>query len=120
MAPPALNGTRMPKTVINGYHSLLKGFDQSGNVLWSRQMTATIAGYAAFDDGIVFATLDNGLGAFDEHSGTVLWDYVSYATMEASPVVVPSGVYAADSDGNVYAFAVPYATSATTSAVKRR
>jgi outer membrane protein assembly factor BamB len=98
---------------ITGFHSLLEGFDSSGNVLWSTQMFNQMKGYAAIDDGLVFAGLDSTLVALNITNGGQVWSYATADTLIASPVVVPSGVYAADASGNVYAFSIPYATAPT-------
>jgi len=111
-----LRRRRHPMDALSGYHSALVGIDSVGSIIWTHRMTAVLDGYAAIAGGVVFADDDDALSAFDLHSGTRLWTY-AYPSMpppgavfvpQSSPAVVPSGVYAADGNGNVYAFAIPH------------
>ena len=90
-----------------GYVSYLRALDVNGRFLWSKQMQNWIISYAAVTNGLVFAGLDNNLTALDPTSGNTLWSYTGPNIFEAGPVIVPSGVYAADASGYVYAFALP-------------
>ena len=90
-----------------GYVSYLRALDVNGRILWSKQMQNWIVSYAAVTNGLVFAGLDTNLTALDPKTGNVLWSYASPNIFEAGPVIVPSGVYAADASGYVYAFALP-------------
>lgn len=98
---------RIPVThAISGYYSKLYAIDQYGAVIWSRQMTVRLDGYVALTGGMGFAGLDDQMLALDSATGKVLWSFTSpnASNFEASPVVVPSGLYAADMGGVVYAF----------------
>ena len=101
------------------YHSFLKGIDQTGNILWSVQMTDPMETAAAMNNGVAFAGLDDALVAVNARTGAVLWQYPAPAQVIAEPVIVPSGLYMADDAGNVYAFAPPYLTSNGTSFTAR-
>jgi outer membrane protein assembly factor BamB len=95
-----------PNDIYPGYTSRLDGLDTNGTLRWSRPMLNRITGDAALCNGLAFAGLDKALVALDLRSGTTLWKYVVPNYLDASPIVVPSGVYAADDSGNVYAFSV--------------
>ena len=82
----------------------LLAFDFSGNLKWSIATQNAVRSSAAIANGIAFATIDSELVAVDIQTGKILWSYTAPASMLASPVVVRSGVYAADSAGNVYKF----------------
>lgn len=97
-----------PFFVLAGYDSALVGINRSGTVIWTHTMTSMLVGYAAIVNGVVIADDDYGLSAFDLHTGTRLWTYAFPSLPEASPAIVPSGVYAADGGGHVYAFALPH------------
>lgn len=90
-----------------GFTSALKAVDNMGNVLWSIPMTADLVNYPAINNGVVFAGADSNLDAIDLSSGSVLWHLTGAARFHAGPVLVPSGVYASDNAGNVYALALP-------------
>jgi outer membrane protein assembly factor BamB len=57
--------------------------------------------------GVGFVGLNRNFVALDLHTGQTLWSYHVLSYIDASMVVVPSGVYGADANGNVYAFALP-------------
>ena len=82
----------------------LQAYDFAGNKLWSVQSQTEYFGYAAINNGVAYATLDQSVVALDERSGARLWSYVSPGAFYASPVVVPSGLYAVDKSGNLSAF----------------
>jgi outer membrane protein assembly factor BamB len=104
---------RSPQTFIAGSYSKLEALDQSGSVVWSKRMNAAIDGYAAaIANGMAFTELDNEIVALNLTSGTTLWSYQAQDSFEASPVLVKSGLYAADNSGNVYAFSIPVSTAA--------
>ncbi|HZO95332.1 MAG TPA: PQQ-binding-like beta-propeller repeat protein [Candidatus Baltobacteraceae bacterium] len=111
---------RRTRAIEPGYTSLLKAFDTSGTLLWSAPSQAIAPFYAAIDNGVVFADIDSTLQAFDLHTGAKLWSYPTAGLLWAGPVVVPSGVYAADGSGNVYAFAIPAPASSSARARPRR
>jgi len=89
-----------------GFMSYLKAVGSGGTILWSIPMQNAIINYAAIHNGMVFAGVDSDLEAIDIHSGHVLWSYTGTGLFQAGPVVVPSGLYATDLNGYVYAFNV--------------
>lgn len=95
----------IPTEVIAGYHSELQALDFSGKVLWTRPMQNRLIGYVAMLKGIGFVGLNEQFDAIDLSDGKILWKYATPAYIDASMVVVPSGLYGADDAGNVYAFA---------------
>jgi outer membrane protein assembly factor BamB len=96
-----------PDEVFAGYHSELQALNFSGRVLWTRTMQNRIVGYVAMLKGIGFVGLNREFVALDTRTGKTLWSYATPAYIDASMVIVPSGVYGADDAGNVYAFALP-------------
>lgn len=90
-----------------GRYSELVAMNEQGGVIWRRQMVNRLIGYVAVVPGLVFAGLDNSLTALDSHTGASLWSYRSKGVFTASPAIVPSGLYAADDNGNVFAFTLP-------------
>ena len=94
---------------------VVTGFDLRGRVLYKLHSTSVVFGYAAFVSGVGFLVLDRQLVAFDAATGERRWtaDVGSYAY--ASPVVVPSGVYAGTDAGDVFAFGSRAAAAALTS-----
>jgi outer membrane protein assembly factor BamB len=89
------------------YHSSLVAFDTHGSVLWKVASPTVIEGYAAIVDGVAFIGLGNNFEALDVRTGKTLWSYAAANVIISSVAVVPSGVYAADFSGNVYAFSLP-------------
>lgn len=96
----------LPAEAFAGHVARVVALSASGTVLWSQTMHNRLVGYAALVPGVAFAGLDQSLVALDLRSGKQLWKYSAPADFTASPVVVPSGVYEADSAGNVYRFTV--------------
>lgn len=96
-----------PHDTEPGFSSYLKGVSSTGTVLWSLPMNASIDSYAAINNGVVFAGMDNELDAISLQSGTILFQIAGAGTFTAGPVIVPSGLYAADYAGNVYAYSLP-------------
>ena len=88
--------------------------DASLNVKWQLPMQNAIGSYAAINNGVVFAPVDASITAVDIGSGATLWTYATKQIVDGGVAVVPSGVYAADSSGNVYAFGLPAAVPART------
>jgi outer membrane protein assembly factor BamB len=99
-----------PTEVFPGFHSKLQGMDLHGHVLWARTMQNRLVGYVALAQGIGFVGLNKHFVAFDSRNGRTLWSYATPDYIDASMVVVPSGVYGADDGGNVYALALPSST----------
>jgi outer membrane protein assembly factor BamB len=96
-----------PDESFTGLYSKLQGMDMSGRILWTRSMQNRLVGYVALANHIGFVGLNQDFVAFDVSTGRTLWSYHVPYYIDASVVVVPSGVYAADDGGNVYAFALP-------------
>ncbi len=93
----------------------------SGIELWSVQSTEKgIFGYAAMVPGIAFALVDGHLYAYNSSNGTVLWKSSVFASGYSAPVVVPSGVYDIDYDGNVYGYKLPQSYTGTGSMARVR
>ncbi len=106
------HGSRRPSKVIAGYHSFLEAFNPSGQSLWSYEMQSIMQGYAAITNGVVVSPGDSAIVALAMNgNGTPLWTYPTAGAIDSSPAVVPSGIYIGDLNGNVYAFAPPYATT---------
>jgi outer membrane protein assembly factor BamB len=95
-----------PTEVFPGYHSELWGMDLSGHTLWTRTMQNRIVGYVALVQGLGFVGLDKEFVALDLSTGKTLWSHPTPDYINASMIVVPSGVYGADQAGNIYAFAL--------------
>lgn len=100
-----------PSEVVSGYTSQLDGISATGSVMWTIPMTSRMVGSAAVTGEIAFAGVDDKIDAIDMQSGSILWSFASSAVFNASPVIVPSGLYAADAAGNVYAYALPQTLS---------
>ena len=109
-----------PFQIVSGYTSNITGINASGTIIWQHPTTSMLVGYPAIDNGVVFTDLDSSLGALNITTGNELWSYALASLPEASPVVVPSGVYIAAGSGSVYAFSLPYSTGSTTSSAARR
>ncbi len=84
----------------------LLAYDFGGNLLWSVTTTNHVYNASAISNGVLFSDVDDDLVARDLRSGRQLWAYDAQSQIFASPVAVPSGVYTADSHGNVYKFAL--------------
>jgi len=113
-------GTRRPSRTVPGYHSFLEAFNPSGVSMWSFEMQSFIAGYAAINNGVVVSQGDSTVIALAMNgNGTSLWSYPTAGQIDSSPAIVPSGIYIADTNGNVYAFAPPYSLTAVPSSEAR-
>lgn len=99
--------TAKPNEVFNGYHSELQGMNLSGTVVWTDTMQNRLVGYVALVPKLGFVGLNKSFVALDLTSGATLWSYATQYYINASMIVVPSGVYGADQGGNVYAFSLP-------------
>ena len=95
-----------PRTVEPGFDSYLKAVDGTGTVVWSLPMSASMDSYVAINNGVAFAGMDNNLNVISLQSGTILFQ-IAGGAFDAGPVIVPSGLYAADYAGNVYAYSLP-------------
>jgi len=84
----------------------LYGLERDGSILWRIQTPDAVSGDTPITGGVAFAAGGNDLTAYDERSGAVLWTYPFAAAAYPSPALVPSGVYAADYGGTIYAFAL--------------
>ncbi len=96
-----------PTEVFPGFHSKLQGMDLNGSVLWSRTTLNRLVGYVALAGGVGFVGFSEDFVGLDLSTGKTLWKYPTSSYINASMIVVPSGVYGADDDGNVYAFGLP-------------
>ncbi len=83
---------------------MLVALDMSGNLVWSVPTQTQTSNSVALNNGVVFADLDDEIVALDAGSGKNLWSYPFGTQVLASPAVVPSGVFTADGNGNIYAF----------------
>jgi outer membrane protein assembly factor BamB len=83
------------------------GMRPDGSVIWTIHTKHPVYGYVAIGRGIAFAGLDNTLVALNPETGQRLWSYTASSVFYASPVLVPSGVYAVDTVGDAYAFSLP-------------
>jgi outer membrane protein assembly factor BamB len=90
----------------------LYGISMSGSVLWTIPTEHQLHGSPALSNGIGFMCLDNKIVAFNPSTGSILWSYTGAAEFYGGPVLVPSGVYAVDEDGDVYAFGLPSTNAA--------
>jgi outer membrane protein assembly factor BamB len=102
-----LNPARPVGAIAPGFHSFVKAVDAAGAVIWQRQTSSNMTGMAAIVSGIAFVGLGNTMSAVDLQTGKTLWHYASSVPFDPSPAIVPSGVYAADDAGTIYAFALP-------------
>ena len=82
----------------------LIALDMSGNVKWTDATQSAVNTSVAITGGVAFADVNDAIEALAVSNGHTLWSYSLPAGVLASPVVVPSGVYAADLAGNVYKF----------------
>ncbi|MGH7709498.1 MAG: PQQ-binding-like beta-propeller repeat protein, partial [Vulcanimicrobiaceae bacterium] len=82
-------------------------FDLQGTLLYKFQMTQIFQGAVAFIPTIGFLPQDQSLIGFQASTGAVLWRAPLANLTYASPAIVPSGLYEADSAGNIYAFRMP-------------
>jgi outer membrane protein assembly factor BamB len=114
--------------VTGGYTSTAPNLSQlqafspaNGTQLWSMQSHVdAIYGYAAMVPGIAFVLVDGYLYGLDSSSGTVLWKSSIFASSYSAPVVVPSGLYYVDYDGNVYGYKLPQSYTGTGSMARVR
>ena len=91
------DGRRTPGCIITGW-------DPDGSARYRFTSTYPVHGYAAFVTGVGFIMLDRQIVAFDARTGEQLWSEEMADFSYASPIVVPSGVYAVTNPGDVHAF----------------
>jgi outer membrane protein assembly factor BamB len=96
-----------PGEVFPGYHSKLQAMNLSGHVEWSVTMQNRLVGYVAMAQGVGYVGLNKEFVALDLSTGKKLWAYPASNYINASMVVLPTGLYGADESGNVYAFNIP-------------
>lgn len=86
----------------------LVGYDLGGNPKWLVPSTSVVYQYAAINNGVVYVGVNGTLSTYSLQSGKWTgWAFVPIPKNDsfmAGPVVVPSGLYAADIAGYVYAF----------------
>jgi outer membrane protein assembly factor BamB len=123
---PTTDGTAL--VVTGGYTSLspytskVQAFSPgTGAPLWSMQSQKVgIFGYAAMLPGIAIVLVDGYLYALNSSTGAVLWKSSVEGSGYCAPVVVPSGVYYMDYNGNVYSFKLPEQYTGTGTAARQR
>lgn len=93
-----------PNDDRKGPGSIVSAFDHDGHPLYHFTTAGIVMGSAAFVPGIGFLALDRRIVAFDAHTGAELWSADLGERAYSSPVVVPSGLYAANDIGDVQAF----------------
>jgi outer membrane protein assembly factor BamB len=86
----------------------LYGLDTKGDIVWTVRANHPISGSASINDGVVYTPLDRSFVALDLATGATLWQYANGRLGYASPAVVPSGVYFANTGGQVFAFGLPH------------
>jgi outer membrane protein assembly factor BamB len=97
------------RPLMNLGPSGIVAYDLAGNRRWSKPSTDPIYEYAAINDDFTVAGINGTLAAFDLQSGKPLWTFANPLSNDyflGGPVIVPSGVYADDLAGYVYAFRV--------------
>jgi outer membrane protein assembly factor BamB len=116
--------TRKPNEVATGFVSKLVGVGPTGAMLWSIPMQSRIDAYPAINNHIAFIGMDTKMDAIDVRTGKILWSFTdpSGGLFNAGAVIVPSGLYIGDSNGNVYAFSLPASAASAVSeqVLKRR
>ena len=108
------HGVRRPSRTVAGFYELIRGFGPDGSRLWSFKTTDILAGYVGLSNGVAIVTADSSVIALNLNGSGVLsplWTYNTVGTMDNSPAIVPSGIYAADTSGWVYAFTPPLSGS---------
>lgn len=103
-------GGRRPSRTVAGYYDLIRGFGPDGSRLWSFQTSDILAGYVGLNNGVAVVTADSSVIALNSNGSgvlTPLWKYNTVSTIDNSPAIVTSGIYAADSAGWVYAITPP-------------
>jgi glucose dehydrogenase len=96
---------RDPDSAGDSASSVMTAFDANGHPRYQLASAYPVFGYAAFVPGVGFIALDRRLVGFDAATGKQLWSAELGDLAYASPVVVPSGVYAVTNSGDVFAFA---------------
>jgi outer membrane protein assembly factor BamB len=88
---------------------------------WHIDTSNPVSGYAAISGGgVAFVDLDDHIDALNPTTGTILWSYKLSTYAYASPTVVPSGVYTADTNGNIYAFGLTGSTASASTLARQR
>jgi outer membrane protein assembly factor BamB len=85
----------------------LDGLSTSGTLEWRIATRWPVVNAVATTSDLVFAHLDNTVSALDPATGKRLWTYVTQGYFSAAPAIGPSGIFAADIAGYVYAFGIP-------------
>jgi eukaryotic-like serine/threonine-protein kinase len=85
----------------------LYGLGLDGSKKWLRLSKWPVTGYVATSHGVAFADIDDKLDALDPATGAILWSYPLQGISVSSPAIGPSGLFATDLDGFVYAFGLP-------------
>lgn len=103
--------------VANDYsgHAHLTALDERGNLRWEQVLESRSEAAPTIAAGLVLLGDESGqINVFDLHSGKKLWQYATGAAVRAA--VIPAGemLYAASGDGNLYAFSLTAASTAST------
>jgi outer membrane protein assembly factor BamB len=79
----------------------------SGAQLWTYPFTNLQRNYAPIANGVAYLAADTQIVAVNAHTGTKLWSYSSAGGVEyiGAPAITPVGLFTADTDGAVIAFA---------------
>ncbi len=86
----------------------LLGLDRhSGQTVWSVNAIAPFYNPPAIVGSIAFTTVDSNLTALDSQTGRTLWSSYIETQSRSQPIVFKDEVVAADSDGDLYAYALP-------------
>ncbi len=86
---------------------MLYGLTLQGATKWTIPSNNIILGEVVGVNDVAFAEIDNSINAIDPNTGSILWSYATQGQFEASPAIVPSGLFVADLSGTLYAFGLP-------------
>ncbi len=100
-------GVHSNPTAPSAPSCIISAFAPDGSERYRFTSEYPVTGYAAFVAGVGFIALDRSLVAFDSGTGERLWSADLGDFSYASPIVVPSGVYAVTNAGDVHAFGPP-------------
>jgi outer membrane protein assembly factor BamB len=100
------------RTMVNGVEvgAAVRAHDPStGAVKWERATAGAIFGSVVVANNLVAVTADMEIQVLDARTGARLWLYDTKKRMFAAPTIAGGVLYAADTEGNLYAFwAGPY------------
>jgi outer membrane protein assembly factor BamB len=100
------------RTTVRGEEvgAAVRAHDPStGAVLWEHATAGSIFGSLAVANNLVVVSADKEVIVLDARTGSQIWSYETGSTMYAAPSVAGGVVYAADTNGVLYAFSAgPY------------